>query len=133
MYFIYLSEKTASHYFTVNRSHITAIKKNIDCQKCLESVSSLCASYTYTTTPEVPFVRLFPHAFSLQVHLIFFRCFLSLLVDERADVVEVPLLDGQHVGSEAKFYFQGKHPPSSSYASLSLVRFHFYSLCLLRR
>ena len=30
---------------------------------------------------------------------------LGLLVDERADVAEVPLLDGQHVGSEAELYF----------------------------
>merc|ERR1712109_394103 len=101
--------------------------QNQDCQKQLESVSSFCASYSYTTTPEVPFVCLFPHAFSLQVHLIFFRCFLSLLVDESADVVEVPLLDGQHVGSETKLYFQGQHPPSSSYASPPLL-FGFISI-----
>ena len=42
---------------------------------------------------------------------------LGLLVDERADVVEVPLLDGQHVGSEAELYFQGKHPPSENLVS----------------
>ena len=42
---------------------------------------------------------------------------LGLLVDERADVVEVPLLDGQHVGSEAKLYFQGKHPPPENLVS----------------
>merc|ERR1712109_383677 len=101
--------------------------QNLDCQKYLESVSSFCASYSYTTTPEVPFVCLFPHALSLQVHLIFFRCFLGLLVNERADVVEVPLLDGQHVGSEAELYFQGQHPPSSSNASPSLV-FGFISI-----
>ena len=44
------------------------------------------------------------------------------MVDERADVVEVPLLDGEHVGSEAKLYFQGKHPPSET-SSISCESF----------